>query len=78
MSQNKPAARLILDLPAHSSAADALTTLGWKPLLRRRKEHHAQCYSTLKSLLNERIFEMTYFTGHVQRHCLLLNVACPK
>ena len=30
--QNK-AACLILDLPVHSSAADALTRLGWKPLL---------------------------------------------
>ena len=38
--QNK-AARLILDFPAHSSATEALTILGWKPLLRRRKEHHA-------------------------------------
>ena len=38
--QNK-AARLILDFPAHSSATDALTILGWKPLLRHRKEHHA-------------------------------------
>ena len=38
--QNK-AARLILDLPAHLSAAEALKRLGWKPLLRRRKEHHA-------------------------------------
>ena len=38
--QNK-AARLILDLPAHYSAAEALKRLGWKPLLRRRKEHHA-------------------------------------
>ena len=37
--QNK-AARLILDLPAHSSATDALMILGWKPLSRRRKEHH--------------------------------------
>ena len=40
MLQNK-AARLILDLPAHFSAAEALKRLGWKPLLRRRKEHHA-------------------------------------
>ena len=38
--QNK-AARLILDLPVHFSAAEALKRLGWKPLLRRRKEHHA-------------------------------------
>ena len=38
--QNKTA-RLILDLPAHFSAAEALKRLGWKPLLRRRKEHHA-------------------------------------
>ena len=38
--QNK-AACLILDLPVHSSAADALTRLGWKQLLRRTKEHHA-------------------------------------
>ena len=34
--QNKTA-RLILDLPAHFSAAEALKRLGWKPLLRRRK-----------------------------------------
>lgn len=38
--QNKTA-RLILDLPAHFSAAEALKRLGWKSLLRRRKEHHA-------------------------------------
>ena len=38
--QNKTA-RLILDFPAHFSAAEALKRLGWKPLLRRRKEHHA-------------------------------------
>ena len=38
--QNKTA-RLILDLPAHFSAAEALKRLGWKPLLRRRKEHYA-------------------------------------
>lgn len=38
--QNK-AARLILDLPVHSSASEALKRLGWKPLLRRRMEHHA-------------------------------------
>ena len=38
--QNK-AARLILDFPVHSSATEVLTILGWKPLLRRRKEHHA-------------------------------------
>ena len=37
--QNK-AARLILDLPAHSSAAEALKRLRWKPLLRPRMEHH--------------------------------------
>ena len=40
MLQNK-AARLILDLPAHFSAAEALKRHGWKPLLRRRKEHRA-------------------------------------
>ena len=33
--QNK-AARLILDLPVHSSASEALKRLGWKPLVRRR------------------------------------------
>ena len=38
--QNK-AASVILDLPAHSSASEALKRLGWKPLLRRRMEHHA-------------------------------------
>ena len=38
--QNK-AARIILDLPAHFSAAEALKRHGWKPLLRRRKEHRA-------------------------------------
>ena len=38
--QNK-AARLILDLPVYFSATEALKRLGWKPLLRRRKEHHA-------------------------------------
>ena len=38
--QNK-AAHLILDLPEHFSAAEALERLGWKPLLRCRKEHHA-------------------------------------
>ena len=38
--QNKTA-RLILDFPVHFSAAEALKRLGWKPLLRRRKEHHA-------------------------------------
>ena len=38
--QNK-AARLILDLTAHSSASEALRRLGWKPLVRPRKEHHA-------------------------------------
>ena len=38
--QNKTA-RLISDFPAHFSAAEALKRLGWKPLLRRRKEHHA-------------------------------------
>ena len=32
MLENK-AARLILDLPAHSSASEALKTLGWKPLV---------------------------------------------
>ena len=31
--QNK-AARVILDLPAHSSATEALKMLGWKPLMR--------------------------------------------
>ena len=31
----------ILDLPAHGSTAEALKRLGWKPLLRRIKEHHA-------------------------------------
>ena len=40
MLQNK-AACLILDLPVHSSATEALKKLGWKPLLRRRMEHHA-------------------------------------
>ena len=34
------AACLILDLPARSSGADALKRLGWKPILRTRKEHH--------------------------------------
>lgn len=38
--QNK-AARLILDLPVYNSATEALKRLGWKSLLRRRKEHHA-------------------------------------
>ena len=38
--QNKTA-RLILDFPVHFSAAEVLKRLGWKPLLRRRKEHHA-------------------------------------
>ena len=38
--QNK-AARLTLVLPAHFPAAEAIKRLGWKPLLRRRKEHHA-------------------------------------
>ena len=40
--QNK-AARLILDLPACFSATEALKRLklGWKPLLRSRKEHPA-------------------------------------
>ena len=38
--ENK-AACLILDLPAHFSAAGVLKILGWKSLLRRRKEHHA-------------------------------------
>ena len=38
--QNK-AARLILDLPAHLSASEALKRLGWEPLLRRIMEHHA-------------------------------------
>ena len=38
--QNK-AASVILDLPAHSSASEAVKRLGWKPLLRRRMEHHA-------------------------------------
>ena len=38
--QNK-AARLTLVLPAHFPAAKAIKRLGWKPLLRRRKEHHA-------------------------------------
>ena len=38
--ENK-AACLILDLPAHFSAAGVLKILGWKPLLQRRKEHHA-------------------------------------
>ena len=38
--ENK-AACLILDLPAHFSEAGVLKILGWKPLLRRRKEHHA-------------------------------------
>lgn len=33
------AARLILDLPAHSSATEVLKRLGWKPLLRHRKEY---------------------------------------
>ena len=38
--QNK-AACLVLDLPAHSSASEALERLGWKPLVRCRMEHHA-------------------------------------
>ena len=38
--ENK-AACLILDLPAHFSAAGVLKILGWKSLFRRRKEHHA-------------------------------------
>ena len=39
--QNK-AARLILDLPAHSSANEALfKRLGWTLLVRRRMEHYA-------------------------------------
>ena len=37
--QNK-AAHLILDLPAHFSASEALKKLGWKPLLRREMAHH--------------------------------------
>ena len=39
MLQNK-APRLILDLPAHFSASEALKKLGWKPLLRREMAHH--------------------------------------
>ena len=38
--ENKPAC-LILDLPTHFSAAGVLKILGWKSLLRCRKEHHA-------------------------------------
>ena len=38
--QNK-AARLVLDLPVHSSASEALKRIDRKPLLRRRMEHQA-------------------------------------
>ena len=38
--QNKDA-RLILDLPVHSSATEALKRLGWKPLVCHRMEYHA-------------------------------------
>ena len=38
------AARLILDLPVHSSVSEALSRLGWKPLLRRRMEHQAMFF----------------------------------
>ena len=40
VSQNKTA-RLILNLPAHSSATDALKRLGCKPLMLRRLNHRA-------------------------------------
>jgi len=43
------AARLILDLPAHSSASEGLKRLGWKPLLRRRMEHAIFMYKLLNN-----------------------------
>jgi hypothetical protein len=42
------AARLILDLPRHSSATEALEILEWKPLYIRRKYH--RCISVFKCL----------------------------
>ena len=53
MLQNK-AARLILDLPAHSSACDALKRLGWKPLVRRRMEHLAVLNNICNSTANRK------------------------
>jgi hypothetical protein len=51
------AARLILDLPRHSSATEALETLEWKPLYPCRKYH--RCISVFKCLnhlvLNHRL-----------------------
>lgn len=58
------AARLILDLPAHSSAPEVLKRLGWKPLLRHRKEYRASFM--YKLLINHFSFNGDfhgYYTG---------------
>lgn len=51
------AARLILDLPAHSSATEVLKRLGWKPLLRHRKEYRT--IFMYKLLINHFTFIVT-------------------
>ena len=47
--QNK-AARLVLDLPVHSSASEALKRIDRKPLLRRRMEHQAILNKLIKNI----------------------------
>jgi hypothetical protein len=61
------AARLILDLPRHSSATEALETLEWKPLYLRRKYH--RCISVSKCLnhLVDFDFNLTMIS-HIQSH----------
>lgn len=56
------AAHLILDLPAHSSTTEALKRLDWKPLSRRRMEHHA---IFMHKLLNNHLCHSTqiWFNG---------------
>lgn len=61
--QNK-AARVILDLSAHSSATEGLKMLGWWPLMRRRLEYRAASfinYSTTISAMRYQSHLMAIF-----------------
>ena len=58
------AACLILDLPARSSGADALKRLGWKPLLRHRKEYRASFM--YKLLINHFTFNSDFHSYYTR------------
>ena len=60
-------ARLILDLPHHSSTAQALEALEWKPLYLRRENHC--CISAFKCLNHQVDFDFNLtMISHIHSH----------